>query len=454
MQFHLPSFLRRVRIHGGEFDSSARAMNRGEQVRLLQAEPRIVRGSTIERKQMSTKTTFKRVALVAVAALGLGVLSVAPSSAAASAVTLVPSATATTIATTETATITIATSAIAAATTDSLTVRAVVTSANAATAGTLGFAATTDSTTTIIRAAVASPASITLDSSTVASGQLIRGSVKLNLVTPSAKGTYTVYVYTTSGGTSGASTSAGIDQAFTWTVTVTAASTSADTSSTVYIGKPSTAAYAADASVTASKASAATDKPAAQIEITAKNATSSASEDMIVQIAGPGYLALNGASTDSNTARSTRTLVRSGTQTGNASATTYVQVFSDGTSGAATITVTGATSGTVIGTKTLTFSDTKPSTIAVTVKKAYIAAGASTAKVFAVTLKDAASNAITNTAAVVTGTRTDTTTAGKALATSDLACTWDSTDSVYYCTAVGASTIKFGPAELKQLVRT
>ena len=77
--FHLPSFLRRVRIHGGEFDSSARAMNRVKQVRLLQAEPRIVRGSTFERKQMST--TIKRVALVAVAALSLGVLSVAPSNA-------------------------------------------------------------------------------------------------------------------------------------------------------------------------------------------------------------------------------------------------------------------------------------------------------------------------------------------------------------------------------------
>ena len=36
----------------------------------------------IERKQMSTKTTFKRVALVTVAALGFGMLSVAPSSAA------------------------------------------------------------------------------------------------------------------------------------------------------------------------------------------------------------------------------------------------------------------------------------------------------------------------------------------------------------------------------------
>jgi len=79
--FHLPSFLRRVRIHGGEFDSSARAMNREKQVRLLQAEPRIVRGSTIERKQMSTKTTFKRVALVAVAALGLSLVAVAPSNA-------------------------------------------------------------------------------------------------------------------------------------------------------------------------------------------------------------------------------------------------------------------------------------------------------------------------------------------------------------------------------------
>jgi len=36
----------------------------------------------IERKQMSTKTTFKRIALVAVAALGLGVVSsVAPATA-------------------------------------------------------------------------------------------------------------------------------------------------------------------------------------------------------------------------------------------------------------------------------------------------------------------------------------------------------------------------------------
>jgi hypothetical protein len=39
-----------------------------------QAELRIVRGSTNERKQMSTKTTFKRISLVTVAALSIGVL--------------------------------------------------------------------------------------------------------------------------------------------------------------------------------------------------------------------------------------------------------------------------------------------------------------------------------------------------------------------------------------------
>ena len=50
-----------------------------------QAELRIVRGSTNERKKMSTKTTFKRISLVAVASLGFGVLSVVPSNAALSA---------------------------------------------------------------------------------------------------------------------------------------------------------------------------------------------------------------------------------------------------------------------------------------------------------------------------------------------------------------------------------
>jgi hypothetical protein len=51
--------------------------------RFAQADPGIVSGSTIERKIMSTKTIYKRIALVAVAALGMGVISsVSPANAA------------------------------------------------------------------------------------------------------------------------------------------------------------------------------------------------------------------------------------------------------------------------------------------------------------------------------------------------------------------------------------
>ena len=50
--------------------------------RFAQADPGIVSGSTIERKKMSTKTIYKRIALVAVAGLVSGLVSVAPANAA------------------------------------------------------------------------------------------------------------------------------------------------------------------------------------------------------------------------------------------------------------------------------------------------------------------------------------------------------------------------------------
>ncbi len=75
LKSHTTKFLHRVRIFGGEFDASARATHR-------KAALGTVSRATIERKSMSTKTTLKRVALVAVAATGFGLLSVVPSSAA------------------------------------------------------------------------------------------------------------------------------------------------------------------------------------------------------------------------------------------------------------------------------------------------------------------------------------------------------------------------------------
>jgi hypothetical protein len=76
-------FLRRVRIHGGECGAVARALHhKVKGFSLCQADSRKAFGSTFnERKQMSTKTTLKRIALVAVSALGFGLLSVMPASA-------------------------------------------------------------------------------------------------------------------------------------------------------------------------------------------------------------------------------------------------------------------------------------------------------------------------------------------------------------------------------------
>ena len=79
-------FLRRVRIHGGECGAVARALHhKVKGLSLYQADSgKALESTFIERKQMSTKTTLKRIALVAVSALGFGLMNVivvAPASA-------------------------------------------------------------------------------------------------------------------------------------------------------------------------------------------------------------------------------------------------------------------------------------------------------------------------------------------------------------------------------------
>jgi hypothetical protein len=74
-------FPHRVRIHGGECGAVARALHHKAKINSLPAVSENVLLTTIERKSMSTKTNFKRVALGVIAALGFGMLSVAPSSA-------------------------------------------------------------------------------------------------------------------------------------------------------------------------------------------------------------------------------------------------------------------------------------------------------------------------------------------------------------------------------------
>ena len=74
-------FLRRVRIHGRECGAVARALPHKIEANPLSAVDRKVLSTTTERKVMSKTTFFKRIALTAIAALGFGMLSVAPSQA-------------------------------------------------------------------------------------------------------------------------------------------------------------------------------------------------------------------------------------------------------------------------------------------------------------------------------------------------------------------------------------
>ena len=68
-------------LTGGECDAVARALHHEARIQSLLAVKKIVFFTTIERKLMSKMTFLKRVALTAIAALGFGLLSTAPSSA-------------------------------------------------------------------------------------------------------------------------------------------------------------------------------------------------------------------------------------------------------------------------------------------------------------------------------------------------------------------------------------
>jgi hypothetical protein len=117
-----------------------------------------------------------------------------------------------------------------------------------------------------------------------------------------------------------------------------------------------------------------------------------------------------------------------------------IDVMADGSSGTGTITITTEKGASFV--KTVTFYDQKPSKVVATVEKAFIKAGTTQVDdVFLVSVTDAAGSPITD--AVVTAKATDTTTTVGGVATCDT--TYDATDKGFYCHVKGLSTIKFGP---------
>jgi hypothetical protein len=289
---------------------------------------------------MSTKTTFKRVALVAVAALGLGVISVAPSQAAHIGDTLALTPVTSTIVAGETATATVNSTFTGVSTGDSITVNAVQLSPATA-SGSLKFAIVDSYTSTLTSA----DGSASISTGVTGNNKVANTNYTLNFVSPTVAGSYVIQVYATVGFGGGTIRSS----VLTWPVTVTALDVKADSTSTSIIARGVSEVGNVDSTTTFTKAltTAGAAVQAATIKLTQKSAitTATPNESVTATISGPGSLSAGATTTGSATGARAIT-VKNGH---------YIHVFNDGSSGVATITMTGATSGAVLATEKVTF---------------------------------------------------------------------------------------------------
>jgi trimeric autotransporter adhesin len=338
---------------------------------------------------MSTTTSIKRIALVAVAAMGFGMLSVVPSNAAVVANTLTIDSATDSITLGETATAVLTHNFVTTDVNDSVTITAIKTSSNSSTGGTVQFRPTDSSTSVALdrpvynyvkRAGeaavdasglwVASASSSGFPDSLTVSNDIANRSINstfgVNLVNPTAAGTYVVTFYMTVSNNGAAGTVS--TTSVTWTVTVAAADTTAVGSSTSVLraGNGGTA-WGAGTSATADSAVAVSRSltrttPDGIIRITQRNAAGTTltggvvpamrGESMTVSVTGGTAFVTTGTAGDATattrpTAGTVATLANGSDQ--------VIYVWSNGTAGKATITTT-TYSGLLIGTETVTFT--------------------------------------------------------------------------------------------------
>jgi hypothetical protein len=316
---------------------------------------------------MSTTTNFKRIALVAVAALGLGVLSSVPSQAASMADDLTVSQTAASQTTTETVTASVTTVTLAFTATDTTTdaLKLTASLASGPAGGGLPYLSLVETSNAGVRAnnastanleanAVINPGSAVWESATaVAANSVVSAKFKLYIgstatAAPTKAGTYVVTLTPAIGQGGGTLAST----AKTVTITVATAATqdvkaaASTTTSYIYYGSSDAASLTtADSVVAFSKVAKATPAQAATIYVTQLNAAGTAStESLTATISGPGTIGSGGTSSQASQGRSLT--VKKGD---------YITVWPDGTAGTATITISGAVTGTVLATETVKF---------------------------------------------------------------------------------------------------
>ena len=280
---------------------------------------------------MSTKTTFKRVALVAVAALSLGVLSVAPSQAAhiGDSLTLTPVTSSIAIGETASATVNSTFTGIAAG--DSITVSAIqLTPATAS--GSLKFAIVDSRTSTVSTA----DGSASISTGVTNTNIVAATNYTLNFVSPTVSGTYVIQVYASTGSGGGTIRSS----ILTWSVTVAAAAKAASAITHLVGGTNATNPVVGQADSTTAGSKAATTRIGSIGVRLLSAAGASVTESYTATITGAGTL---GIGTGAIVGRSIT--VRNNDD---------VAIFADGTSGVGTITISSA-AGLALATKSVSF---------------------------------------------------------------------------------------------------
>ena len=432
-----------IRISRGERDASARATH-------LEAAFEKYSKTTIERKYMSNTTTFKRIALVVIAALAFSGVSAVSAQAVQN--TLVFCA------------IGDGDAGVAAANSTTRDVCSGV--AGPSNFVTLDGAQTTKDVEITISgggtfAASPSVTAWAIDSTKlIASASAASADQLIRVMTPTV-GTYTVTMKSSTAN-AGSFTASTETVVITVRAAVASGTYSATESSFVIAAGETNTIGTTDATVlTASTAN--TETAAATIRVVLKDTLKAAISDTITAtiISGPGTIGVASETSTIGTAgkangyaaatysKSWRvsaldtvnsTTALNGVVETQTAATLYFLVYANGQAGTSTVTFRN-TAGTVLATKTLAFSSPIASTISAVVKKAYVKAGGTEAapnqKVFAVTVKDSGDNAIS------TGTMTATAATGS-LVGANGACGYDTTDKVWYCSALGVAADVFG----------
>ena len=408
---------------------------------------------------MSTKTTFKRIALVAVAALGLGVLSVAPSQATAGAPTVTVaagSASVTTGAKNETTTAaTVSVVGLLTASTDSYSVQVFQKSAPALSTGVafrLAFADTSTAAATTV-AKTANGADISLlgynrstvtnyDSQTASSTYWVAGGVgyagaRFGILVDSATTTtrvagayvYTVLVTPYDNGVARTTAQASADVTFTISDTdanVALLGSTVDAGrTTAWINAGSSYTTAADSSVAVVSTASATD--VATIKVSTFNSDGNPTpESVTVTVTGPGVVGTGGVF-----GKSIKVL-------GTGGVTTFT-VRPDGLAGTSSIVV--ATTSKTFPAKSITFFSKAAKTLTASVNKSVIGTAGDT-DVIRVAAVDADGNNWGGTAYIVASTAADALIAGSS---TPVPCTYSSTYSANLCpvTGIANGTAKF-----------